>query len=74
MLEDTKDINLKLEKYKELLGQMDEADSRRKWVGELIEQLQSLEEENIRLKKTILRISAKNSPRMSSKLKDALYE
>ncbi|GIP52016.1 hypothetical protein [Paenibacillus vini] len=43
-------------------------------IKELIEKTQSLHAENVRLRKTILRLSAGSSPRMSSKLRDALYE
>ncbi|MBQ4897251.1 hypothetical protein KB559_00160 [Paenibacillus sp. Marseille-P2973] len=43
-------------------------------IKELIEKTQSLNAENVRLRKTILRLSAGSSPRMSSKLRDALYE
>jgi len=74
VLEENKEIQSKLEHYREMLDQMDETDSNRQWIGELIDQLHQLEEENKRLKKTILRISAKHNPRMSTKLKDALYE
>ncbi|WMT42630.1 hypothetical protein RE628_10090 [Paenibacillus sp. D2_2] len=73
-MEETKEIHSKLEHFRDMLGQMDENDCNRRWIGELIDQLQLLEEENKRLKKTILRISAKHNPRMSTKLKDALYE
>jgi len=74
MLEETKEIQAKLEHYRDMLGQMKESDSNKQWIVELIDQLQQLEEENKRLKKTILRLSAKHNPRMSTKLKDALYE
>ncbi|GAA0402512.1 hypothetical protein [Paenibacillus motobuensis] len=74
MLEETKEIQAKLEHYRDMLAQMNESDSNKQWIGELIDQLQQLEEENKRLKKTILRLSAKHNPRMSTKLKDALYE
>lgn len=43
-------------------------------VLELIEKVETLSAENLRLRRTILRLSAGNSPRMSSKLRDALYE
>ncbi|MNJ01127.1 hypothetical protein D3C73_1606560 [compost metagenome] len=43
-------------------------------IKELIDKTQSLNAENVRLRKTILRLSAGSSPRMSSKLRDALYE
>lgn len=43
-------------------------------IKELIEKTQSLNAENVRLRKTILRLSAGSRPRMSSKLRDALYE
>ncbi|AZS14752.1 hypothetical protein [Paenibacillus lutimineralis] len=74
MLEETKEIQAKLEHYRDMLGHLDVTDSNKQWIGELIDQLHQLEEENKRLKKTILRISAKHNPRMSTKLKDALYE
>ncbi|RCX23167.1 hypothetical protein DFP94_101761 [Fontibacillus phaseoli] len=43
-------------------------------VRELIEKVENLSAENVRLRKTILRQTSGNSPRMSSKLRDALYE
>ncbi|WP_410768276.1 hypothetical protein [Fontibacillus sp. BL9] len=43
-------------------------------VRELIVKVESLSAENVRLRKTILRQTSGNSPRMSSKLRDALYE
>ncbi len=43
-------------------------------IRELIEKMENLNAENVRLRKTILRLSSGNSPRMSSKLRDALYE
>ncbi|NWL87385.1 hypothetical protein DMN77_07185 [Paenibacillus sp. 79R4] len=73
-LEETKEIQARLEQYRDRLEQLDEKVHNKQWIGELIDQLQQLEEENKRLKKTILRLSAKHNPRMSTKLKDALYE
>lgn len=43
-------------------------------IDELINHVQILTAENIRLRKALVRANAARSPRMSSKLKDALYE
>ncbi|GIO39021.1 hypothetical protein J41TS12_38820 [Paenibacillus antibioticophila] len=40
----------------------------------LLEQLTALQAENARLRKRIHRLSAGNTPKMSTKLKEALYE
>lgn len=40
----------------------------------LLEQLTDLQAENARLRKTIRRLSAGSKPKMSTKLKEALYE
>lgn len=40
----------------------------------LLEQLSDLQAENARLRKMIHRLSAGNKPKMSTKLKEALYE
>lgn len=41
---------------------------------EAIQELTDLRTENERLRKTVVRLRSANTPRMSSKLKDALYE
>lgn len=43
-------------------------------IREVIQELADLRAENERLRKIVLRLRSANTPRMSSKLKDALYE
>lgn len=49
-------------------------EQQRKKVQAVLEQLTALQAENLRLRKTIHRLSADRKPRMSTKLKEALYE
>ncbi|TYA13720.1 hypothetical protein FRY98_11165 [Paenibacillus faecis] len=46
----------------------------RERIREAIQELSDLRAENERLRKTVVRLRSANTPRMSSKLKDALYE
>ena len=46
----------------------------RERIREAIQELADLRAENERLRKTVVRLRSANTPRMSSKLKDALYE
>lgn len=46
----------------------------REQLREAIQELADLRAENERLRKTVVRLRSANTPRMSSKLKDALYE
>ncbi|WP_334071667.1 hypothetical protein [Paenibacillus sp. A14] len=46
----------------------------RELIREAMQELADLRAENERLRKTILRLRSASTPRMSSKLKDALYE
>lgn len=65
---------LDLSSYRQLLQheglQQDEKDL----IQQLVEQVEGLQAENKRLRKTLLRVNSANNPRMSSKLKEALYE
>lgn len=46
----------------------------RERIREVIQELADLRADNERLRKTVVRLRSANTPRMSSKLKDALYE
>ncbi|MBA9088569.1 regulator of replication initiation timing [Fontibacillus solani] len=65
---------LDLSSYKELLQHGGLQDKEKAMIQELIEQVEELQAENARLRKTLLRVNAANNPRMSTKLKEALYE
>ncbi|MGG6309695.1 hypothetical protein [Paenibacillus macerans] len=60
--------------YREKLEQADLGEAERGLIGELIAQLELVTAENLRLRKALLRASSQHGSRMSSKLKDALYE
>lgn len=66
-------ISLDKEKYTALLNDPTLKEQQRMLIEELLETAGQLSAENIRLRRTLLRITS-NGPRMSSKLKDALYE
>lgn len=63
-----------LKSYREKLERANLEAADREMVRELLAQLELVTAENIRLRKTLLRVSSQNGSRMSSKLKDALYE
>jgi|GEM_PF-6910742 len=46
----------------------------RERIREVIQEIADLRADNERLRKTVVRLRSANTPRMSSKLKDALYE
>lgn len=60
-------------KYITLLNDPSISEQQRKLIEELLEAAGQLSTENKRLRRTLLRVSS-NGPRMSTKLKDALYE
>lgn len=66
-------ISLDKEKYTALLNDPTLKEQQRMLIEELLETAGQLSAENIRLRRTLLRVTS-NGPRMSSKLKDALYE
>lgn len=66
--------NLDLESFREWMDRSEWSEEERGRIRELIETVEKLSAENARLRKTILRLSSGSSPRMSSKLRDALYE
>lgn len=65
---------LNLEHYRTMLDHTEISEQDKALIRELIEQLEKLDAENGRLRRTLLRVSSKNESKMSSKLKDALYE
>ncbi|MNN33801.1 hypothetical protein D3C81_1475730 [compost metagenome] len=65
---------LDLSSYKELLQQGGLQDKEKVMIQQLLEQVTELHAENARLRKALLRANAANNPRMSTKLKEALYE
>lgn len=65
---------LDLNSFRELLQHGGLQDKEKVMIQELIEHVEELHAENARLRKTLLRVNAANNPRMSTKLKDALYE
>lgn len=65
---------LDLESFRELADRSEWSEEERGRIRELIETVEKLSAENTRLRKTIFRLSSGSSPRMSSKLRDALYE
>lgn len=68
----TEDLNL--EQYNQLLEHTEIPEQDKYLIRQLIEQVETLTAENGRLRRTLLRVSSKNESKMSSKLKDALYE
>lgn len=60
-------------KYRTLLHDTSISEQHRVLIEELLEAAGQLSAENMRLRRTLLRVSS-NGPRMSTKLKDALYE
>ncbi|MEK4511654.1 hypothetical protein EJP82_05020 [Paenibacillus anaericanus] len=68
----TDDVNL--EQYNQLLEHTEIPEQDKVVIRQLIEQVETLTAENGRLRRTLLRVSSKNESKMSSKLKDALYE
>lgn len=60
--------------YSEKLEQAELGEKERQWVQELLERLEQVTAENLRLRKALLRVSGHSGSRMSTKLKDALYE
>lgn len=66
--------DLDLESFREWMDRSEWSEEERGRIRELIETVEKLSAENTRLRKTILRLSSGSSPRMSSKLRDALYE
>lgn len=66
------DLNMK--QYRILLEHTGISEQDKMVIGELIGQVEKLTAENGRLRRTLLRVSSKNESKMSSKLKDALYE
>lgn len=65
---------LELGSYRQLLQHEGLQQEEKALIQQLIEQAEGLQAENKRLRKTLLRVNAANNPRMSSKLKEALYE
>lgn len=63
-----------MESYRKLLVLPGLSEDERSLIEQLLEQLAHTRAENIRLRKTIHRLSASSKPKMSTKLKDALYE
>ncbi|MCM3698276.1 hypothetical protein [Paenibacillus macerans] len=68
-----KDLELNLESYRGLAERPELSEADRQLIRELIAQAEKLAAENVRLRKALLRAS-RNGARMSSKLKEALYE
>ncbi|MDQ0088199.1 hypothetical protein J2T12_001605 [Paenibacillus anaericanus] len=68
----TDDVNW--EQYNQLLEHTEIPEQDKVVIRQLIEQVETLTAENGRLRRTLLRVSSKNESKMSSKLKDALYE
>lgn len=66
--------DLTLEQYNQLLEHTGISEQDKVIIRQLIEQVETLTAENGRLRRTLLRVSSKNESKMSSKLKDALYE
>lgn len=60
--------------YREMLEQVQLEEEKRQALLELIEHLEQVTAENTRLRKALLRASSPNTSRMSTKLKEALYE
>lgn len=60
--------------YRELLEGAELEENQRQALLELIECYEQLRAENARLRKALLRANAQQGSRMSTKLKEALYE
>lgn len=60
--------------YREMLEQADVEEAMRQQILELIDRYEQVSAENARLRKALLRVSSHNGSRMSTKLKEALYE
>ncbi|CAM4268578.1 hypothetical protein U9M73_08185 [Paenibacillus phoenicis] len=60
--------------YRELLEGTDLEEDKRQALLELIQRYEQLRAENVRLRKALLRANSQQSSRMSTKLKEALYE
>lgn len=67
------DLELDLDSCRGLAERPELSEADRQLVCELIAQAEKLAAENVRLRKALLRAS-RNGTRMSSKLKEALYE
>lgn len=68
---------LDIEKFRTILQSQDLSglsEESKEMIDRFIDHAQQLTAENIRLRKALVRANAARSPRMSSKLKDALYE
>ncbi|MNJ64248.1 hypothetical protein D3C77_601920 [compost metagenome] len=66
-------ITFDANKYNSLLNDPAISEQHKALIAELLDQAGQLSAENARLRRTLLRVSS-SGPRMSSKLKDALYE
>lgn len=66
--------NLDSTAYREMLEQASLEEEKRKALLELIDRFDQVTAENARLRKALLRASSHNASRMSTKLKEALYE
>ncbi|KFN09438.1 Uncharacterised protein [Paenibacillus macerans] len=73
MMENDLELDFDLESCRELAERSGLSEADRQLVRELIGQAEKLSAENVRLRKALLRAS-RNGARMSSKLKEALYE
>ncbi|GIP48498.1 hypothetical protein D3C81_814630 [compost metagenome] len=60
--------------YRSLLEEVHLEEEKRQVLLELIDQIEQVTAENARLRKALLRASSHNASRMSTKLKEALYE
>ncbi|MGP0585739.1 hypothetical protein [Paenibacillus timonensis] len=60
--------------YRSLLEEVHLEEEKRQALLELIDQIEQVTAENARLRKALLRVSSQNASRMSTKLKEALYE
>lgn len=60
--------------YRELLEGAELEENQRQALLELVERYEQLRAENARLRKALLRANAQQGSRMSTKLKEALYE
>ncbi|WP_018751492.1 hypothetical protein [Paenibacillus sanguinis] len=63
-----------LSAYSDRLEQAALGDNERQLVQELLKRIEQVTAENLRLRKALLRVSGHSGSRMSTKLKDALYE
>ncbi|WP_068785185.1 hypothetical protein [Paenibacillus phocaensis] len=60
--------------YRNMLEDTNLEESKRQVFLELIDHYEQVRAENARLRKALLRVSAQQGSRMSTKLKEALYE